>query len=118
MEKLKHLLLFIAIPLLGFGQKKEVEKIKFSISTDFNHGLFYNGHVQVRERSFEGTYLKLKQDLGMRSWISSGGTISVNIREKNIFEFNYTRHYFEGTDILPNPTWYNGTLFVTIRVNR
>jgi len=111
MIKFNAILLSLAIPFLSFGQNESGKKIIWSVSADFSHSFFYDGHVRVRENSFEGTYLKLKQDLGMYSWISLGGTISLNLRDKNIFEFTYTRHYFDGTHMLSNPTWYNGSLY-------
>ena len=101
------------LPQESLGKENPDKKIKFTYSADISNGLWYNGHVQVREKAFEGTYLRLKNDLGMHSWISIGGTASVNFYKKNIFEFTYSRHYFEGSQKLSNSTWFNGALYVT-----
>jgi len=101
----------LTISVHGFAQKTSDNKVIVTLSADLNYALLYDGHVQVREKSFEGSYLKLKENLGMDSWISVGGTIGMNFSKKNIFEFVYTRHYFEGTGNLSNPTWFNGALY-------
>jgi hypothetical protein len=77
----------------------------------YNQGLFYDGHVQVRELANEGTYLKLKKNLGMSSWISPTMMFGMNFSNKNIFEFTYTQHFFKGKEYIPDNTWYNGTLY-------
>ena len=47
----------------------------------------------------------------MSSWISPTITFGINLSNKNIFELTYIRHYFKGSEVIQDRTWYNGTLY-------
>jgi len=93
---------------LAKGQPDNHPKIYLQIG--YNQGLSYGGNIEVRESVYDGTFLRLKENLGMSSWLSPKMTMGINYSDKNIFEFTYTRHFFNGSEYIPNPTWYNGTL--------
>lgn len=104
-------LAFLSIHGISLAQGGTEKQTRIYFQTGYDQGLSYKGHVQVREGDYEGTYLGLKEDLGMSSWLSPKITAGINFSDKNIFEFTYTRHFFKGSEFIPNPTWYNGTLY-------
>ena len=110
-KTLSIFLVFLSLTYICLAQKESEKNLKMYFQIGYNQGIFYNGHVQVRELEYEGTYLKLKENLGMSSWISPTMTLGMNFSRKNIFEFTYTRHFFKGREFIPERTWYNGTLY-------
>jgi hypothetical protein len=113
-ERIKIILIVVTFILQEetVGAQAKPEKFpQVYFQMGYNQGISYDGHVQVREDKHEGTFLKLKENLGMSSWISPTMTLGLNFESKNIFESTYTRHFFKGSEYIPNPTWYNGTLY-------
>ena len=103
-------LVFIFQQNISFAQVHPDKSPTLYLQVGYNQGLFYDGNIEVRESIYDGTFLRLKENLGMSSWLSPRMTLGINYSDKNIFEFTYTRHFFHGSEFIPNPTWFNGTL--------
>lgn len=116
----KQLLLRISVFLLsviscylGNAQSDiKSKKLNYSAAIFSCNSLLNNGHVQVRERSYSGSYLNLNNDLGLKTWMRPGFSIRLDIKKKNQFSFTYCESIFKGGKYLKTETWYNGTLLV------
>ncbi len=109
MKKLVLFSVLLTLSIKGIGQTDDKKKVDIRLSANFFHGLIYDGRIQVREHGYEGTPFGLRKNLGMDKWIFGGGSLALDLREKNIVEFAYSNHFFEGTKQLPDTAWYNGT---------
>lgn len=113
-EKSLFKMTFIALlllPLLAPAQtfQKNNSQQKFHISLFHWQGLTFGGQVHVREFEDMGTKFNLLKDLGMISWAASQGQLGYQLTKRHRFDIGYTRHSFDGSQLLPRDAWYNGT---------
>lgn len=114
-SSLKAAVFFFIISNWNLGNAQttsENKNLKYIFSVFSCNSFIEDGHIQVREKSFLGSHLNLNNDLGLKNWIRPGLNISVDVKNKNQFSFNYSESIFRGSMYLKDETWYNGTLLV------
>jgi len=115
--------LCLLLSLLLTGQVMSAEPLgdRLSIAVRADAGLDYDGFVQLRQITVEGSRLGLREDLGLSQWTSGGIDFGERFDDRHALRAGFTGTRFRDLNMLDREVTHEGATYpagIQLKLNR